>query len=539
MNYVSKSLVLLASSGLLTACIVDNPYAVPDSTAEMGSGGTSAGTGTGDATAEAGTETAEGDGDGDSGAGDGDGDGDGDMSPIPATCELAQAGVSNVGCLFFGVDLDTHDEVEDSQFAITVVNVQPDQDASVVVERKQDGGWVNAAGPVMVGALDLHSFPLPDLHQDDSGKLVGGAYRVSSDLPIVAYQFNPVDGVESNLSDASMLYPVASWDHLNDLVGWVSTNDEFQQGTYATIVAAVDGTVVEVTPSVGTLSGAGVPAGKANEPFNITLDEGDIVEVMTKTQNVGLSGTRINSDEAHPIGVFSGHECALIPHNVFACDHLEDQLSGKHLWGRHFIASRMPARVTGPPESTLWQIYASEDATTVTLAADAEITGLPDSPVNMSAGQVVEFYASGVDAIPGDFEILADKPIAVINYMIGSQNIAAQFEVGDPAMVQLGPVSQYLSRYVVLVPGTWVNDYLVITRELDAQITLDGQPVPDLDFVPVANSGYEVARLSVADGVHVIDGTKNFAVVVVGYDQWDSYAYLGGIGTAVINPNPN
>ena len=61
----------------------------------------------------------------------------------------------------------------------------------------------------------------------------------------------------------------------------------------------------------------------------------------------------------------------------------------------------------------------------------------------------------------------------------------------------------------------------------------------DLDFMPVANSGYEVARLSVADGVHVIDGTKNFAVVVVGYDQWDSYAYLGGIGTAVINPNPN
>jgi hypothetical protein len=27
-------------------------------------------------------------------------------------------------------------------------------------------------------------------------------------------------------------------------------------------------------------------------------------------------------------------------------------------------------------------------------------------------------------------------------------------------------------------------------------------------------------------------------VIIVGYDQHDSYAYLGGTGTGVINPNP-
>ena len=30
----------------------------------------------------------------------------------------------------------------------------------------------------------------------------------------------------------------------------------------------------------------------------------------------------------HPIGVFSGQECAFVPANVYACDHLEEQLSG-------------------------------------------------------------------------------------------------------------------------------------------------------------------------------------------------------------------
>ena len=55
----------------------------------------------------------------------------------------------------------------------------------------------------------------------------------------------------------------------------------------------------------------------------------------------------------------------------------------------------------------------------------------------------------------------------------------------------------------------------------------------------MANSGYEVARVAVLDGVHVFDGgDAAFGVVIVGYDQWDSYAYLGGTGTGKINPNP-
>jgi hypothetical protein len=484
----------------------------------------------------------DGDGDGDpTGDGDGDptgdGDGDGDGPPIPETCEQALQGESTVGCLFYGVDLDTHDLVETSQFAIAVSNVQENQIATVSVERKQNGMWNVVGGPTMVQALDLHTFNLPDNHSDDSGVRVGGAYRVTSDVPIIAYQFNPVDGSTSYLSDASMLYPVTAWDHFNEVVGWVSTNDGSQQGAYTTVVAAYDGTVVEVIPSVATLGGPGVPAGQPGIPFQVMLDEGDTAEVMTKTQNVGLTGTQINSDEDHPIGVFSGQECAFIPANVYACDHLEDQLSGLRLWGEHFIASRMPVR-GNPPESSLWQIYASEDGTTVTLNADAEVTGLPMGQLNMNSGDLVQFYASGTQAIPGDFEVTATKPIAIVNYMTGSLNLQGS-DQGDPAMVQLSPVEQYLPRYVVLVPGTWINDYAVITREMDAEITIDGVPVPDQNFVPVADSMYEVARVSVSDGVHLIDGgIAKFSVVIVGYDSYDSYAYLGGTGTGIINPNP-
>ncbi|NVB36750.1 IgGFc-binding protein [Pseudenhygromyxa sp. WMMC2535] len=461
---------------------------------------------------------------------------DQDASPIiPETCTQAEAGESTVGCLFYGVDLDSHDGVETQQFAIVVSNVQESQIATVTVEQKQNGAWSTIAGPQQVSPLDLYTFNLPDLHQDDSGVKVGGAYRVSSDVPIIAYQFNPIDGGSSYLSDASMLYPVPTWDHINHVVGWKVIDEGDVQGAYLTIVAAKDGTEVVVTPSATTLAGTNVPPSPAGVPFAINLDEGDVAEVMTKTMNVGLTGTRVVSDEDHPVAVFSGCECTFIPTNTYACDHLEEQLSGVRLWGQHFIASRVPPR--SATDTSLWQIYASEDGTSISINRDAAISGIPADNFVLNAGDVVELYVGGNASTPGDFEVEADKPIAVVNYMTGSENPGAG--IGDPAMVQLSPIEQFLPRYVVLVPGTWINDVAVIARPAGATITLDGAAIDDGLFIPVSTSGFEVARVPVSDGIHVFDGDENaFSVVIVGYDEYDSYAYLGGTGTGVINPNP-
>ncbi|MCA9692290.1 MAG: IgGFc-binding protein, partial [Myxococcales bacterium] len=353
-----------------------------------------------------------------------------------------------------------------------------------------------------------------------------------------AYQFNPVDGGSSFLSDASMLYPVPTWDHFNQIVGWRVINDGFGvQGSYVSIIAAYDGTVVTVTPNTATVAGPNVPAGQPGQPFQIMLNEGDLAEVMTKTLNANLTGTRVDSDEDHPVAVFSGNECTFIPTNVYACDHLEEQIAGVRLWGEHFIGSRVPPR-SNTPDTSLWQIYASEDGTTVNLSASPGVTGLPPNPINLNAGEAVEFYAGGTAQDPGDFEVNADKPIAVLNYMTGANNPGAN-NTGDPAMVQLSPVEQYLPRYVVLVPSTWVNDVAVVTRPEGAPIELDGMAIPDNLFIPVGNSGYEVARVPVPDGVHFFDGMfDKFSVIIVGYDSYDSYAYLGGTGTGIINPNP-
>jgi hypothetical protein len=298
--------------------------------------------------------------------------------------------------------------------------------------------------------------------------------------------------------------------------------------------------MVTVTPAVATAAGAGVPAGAPGAPFTVAMQDGDVLNVAVASLGTSMTGTRIASNDGHPVAVFAGQECALIPASTCCCDHLEEQLAGLRQWGSEFVASRMPVRNPGSPEATLWQIYASEMGTNVQINASPALSGIPANQFLLNAGEVREFYVSGPVGDEGDFHIVADKPINVLGYMIGSENMPAPYSaVGDPAAVQLSPVQQFLPRYVVLVPGTWVNDVAVITRQAGAALTIDGVPVDETAFAPIAASGYEVARIPVADGVHVLDGDDTpFGVVIVGYDEYDSYAYLGGSGTGKINPTP-
>lgn len=451
---------------------------------------------------------------------------------IPPTCALAEQSETTIGCLFFAVDLDQLGEgdadPEIALYAVVASNVQLDTTAAVTVELKVDGVWNVVEGPIAIPPRGLHVFELPDHHQDMSGRLEGGAYRLTSDIPVAAYQFNPwVAGAAT--SDASLLYPVASWDTQAHVVQWVNRN----YSAYLTIVAASDGTVVTVEPAVETLAGPGVTAGGPTTPILIELDEGDIAEVMAPRE-ANITGTTVASN--HPIGVFSGHECANIPEAVGGCDHLEEQLSGLRLWGTQFVASRVTPRNPDVPETSAWHIYASEDGTELVFDAAEGITGLPDAPVVLGRGEALELFVTGPPEHPGDFLVTTSRPAMLINYMTGIPHDGDNM-LGDPAMVQISPVEQYLTRYVLLVPSQWEYDDLVVTRPTGAAITLDGTPIADAAFIEVG-PGYEVARVRVEDGVHALDGEDAFGVVVVGYDFANSYAYLGGAGTSRINPVP-
>jgi hypothetical protein len=465
--------------------------------------------------------------------------GGGTGNVIPETCEEADAGESTVGCRFFAIDTDLVVVYDPNQFAIAVANVQLDQIANVTLEVDDGAGYAPVEPAVAIDPLDLHVFLPPDRHVDASGLAPHRAYRISSDVPVIGYQINPYVAGESYTSDASLLYPVASWDTLHYVLAQPKINSA--QESYFTVVAATDGTTVTVTPSVATKAGNGVPAGAAGMPFAVDLDEGDMLQVAASLDLADPTGTKIESNLDHPVAVFTGNTCALVPLESAACDHLQEQMFGVRQWGTDFVASRMAVRSTqGAPEPSLWQILASEDGTTVTFSASAAVTGVPAQPAMLDAGEALELYVSGTFAEPGDFIVQADKPIALANTMTGSSTVmpSGRPSLGDPSVVQLAPVEQFLPRYVILVPPEyWMWDVGTITRPAGVEIRLDGVAIPDADFIPVGPA-HEVARVPLTDNVHVLEGDAPFSIVVVGYDDDDSYAYLGGTGTAVINPNP-
>jgi hypothetical protein len=100
------------------------------------------------------------------------------------------------------------------------------------------------------------------------------------------------------------------------------------------------------------------------------------------------------------------------------------------------------------------------------------------------------------------------------------------------------PVEQYLDNYVVLVPTSWQNDYLTLTRAPGTTIIVDGTDVdtwPQWRQITSVNADWEVVRILVADGSHVLSGSADFGVIVSGVDAYDSYCYPGGLDQQIIN----
>jgi hypothetical protein len=450
---------------------------------------------------------------------------------IDDPCVFAAYTRSSVGCLYYAVDTNPIHSFVSGDYAIAVTNVDNATTANVIVEQKNGLTWSSIA-TFTVTPLDMHIEILPHRYTDGSTIYEGGAYRISSSVPVVAYQFNPIDGTSSFLSDASLLLPVTAMDTQYIVPAWpYGPADGSQSSGWPAHVqiAASAATDVRVTSPVVTEAGIDVPSMTPGVEETFALEEGDYLQLTVQNFLDSFAGMLIDSDE--PIAVFSSNDCANVPTgppNACCCDHLEEQVFGLQAWGEVYVAARVPQRVT---EGAVWHILAEEDATTVTFDFDGTVTGLP-TEVTLNAAEWVEYEVNGPSATPGDFVATADKPIHLTQYMVGGLG-----GDGDPAMVQALPVEQFIDQYVVVVPATWVNDYLVLVRESGQTVYVDGAPVTS-GWTQVGTSSYEVVRTAVADGAHVLYGTVPFGVVVVGWDSYDSYAYPGGLLQEIINPIP-
>jgi hypothetical protein len=442
-------------------------------------------------------------------------------------CEKAAFDRSSVGCVYYSVDTNSLG----NPFAIAVSNVDPNTAVNVVVEMKTGTTWAPVAGGTFtVMPRGLKTFVPPRRFASGSQLYAGGAYRITSDIPVISYQFAPIDGSTSFLSDASLLLPVSAFDRYYIVSAWPYGVDQGGSARPAHIqIVAAEPTTVMVTSPIASVAGPGAAALSPNVPQSYTMADGDYLQLTVATVDQSFTGAYIEADK--PVAVFSTNDCANVPNtpDQCCCDHLEEQLFGLQTWGKNYVAAQMPRRQT---EGSIWQILAQTDGTTITFDAPAGVTGLPPSVV-LNARQKVEYEVKGTTT-PGDFVITADKPVLVNQYTVGSFHVQDGSDVGDPDMVQAIPTEQFLAHYNILIPSTWNLDFLVLTRKTGTLIMVDGVE-PSATWHALAG-GWETTVIPAADGVHTLDSTAGFGVAVSGYDQYDSYSYPGGLNQTVINP---
>ena len=391
-----------------------------------------------------------------------------------------------------------------------------------------------------------------------------GAYRVVSDSPLAAYQFNPLEyrtGTGSALTysftaDASLLLPQGVLSDPRNQEYLVMTRPNWSRdgistpyGAFISIVGGgpfvtPDGGEM-VTVSVDTRATVGDPNNRFRElppgHYTFTLNRGEVLQLVGTRNNEDLTGSLVRANG--PIAVFAGHDCTYVPRDRPACDHLEEQLLPSATWGRRYAVTFLRDRVADPNEASVIRIMSQADGNHLSfegIGAPTTCTGA------LGRGQFCEFSSNE------NFVVTGEQPILVTQFMIGQgtsplcTTIAGVPPpdrdecVGDPAMVLEVPIEQFRNRYDVLIPSTYRLNYVNVTAPTGAEVTLDGN---DLDPARVrgpfpVGAGLEVRVVQVDGGAHTLatrDG-RPFGAKVYGVAAYTSYMYPGGLNLSPINP---
>ncbi|MFV8753778.1 IgGFc-binding protein [Nannocystaceae bacterium ST9] len=431
------------------------------------------------------------------------------LPTIPETCAQALMIESTVGCSFHANKMQNFQEEPTS---LVVGNVSDENPATLQLYFGPPGGGEQAVGgPIMIPPGGTHEFVLnmPGEPGDVSVLRQGGAHRVESDRPVVAYQHSPISAVAHN--DSSMLIP----DHAlgqNYIVAAWSTNIG-NDYSYFNVVGIEENTTVEWQPRNATAAGSGVPAVGALATGMVVIGAYDMLQV---TASSDVSGTIISTSE--PAWVVGAVPCVNIPANVTYCDHIEELMLPLEYWGEQYVGAHAPQRGN---EDYWWRIYSGDDAVTITTDPPQ-----PGTPALLDRGEFIEFSTQQ------SFIATADGPFLPVQYLEGQDGGAG---TGDPASYQMVPTEQFLPRYVFVTGTGYDENYVQITRpQGGADVLVDGAVVTGYYAV----GEFEVADWSISQGAHVAESDDAFGVIQVGYTDVTSYAYPGGLRLAKINPNP-
>ncbi|MEM7153328.1 MAG: IgGFc-binding protein [Myxococcota bacterium] len=492
-------------------------------------------------------------------------------------CEVEAELPSSAGCSFIANrQLHLNEAAPDG---LVVANPNEGLEAIVQLYRTPEGTrFEEPVGvPITLQPGEDHVFELTsDFVLGNSSMFrTGGTFRAESNVPINAYLHSPLANARGN--DSSLLLPETTL-RRDYVVTSFSPHEEQAEGqgepSYFEIVATEDFTEVTWTPPVDT-AGTGininfVSAGDTSPVLNMNrFDTVRIAASANVQENADLrdvSGTVIHSNK--PIWVVGASRCSRVPVREEPargrCDPLQEVLIPLDYWGERYVAAHSPDR---DQERHWWRIYSGNPDVRITAEGNLGCDGPVLTEENCTApntfdGEGCTFAARGswiqVD-VNNECSFFLDSNMTgafmPVQYLqSGSVSDEAPVEaalVGDPAMYQMVPVEQFLSRYVFSTGVGFDEHYVQVIRQGGGpSVFLDNQSVSG--FYPVTET-YEVADVPIEAGAHIIESGATFGIVQFGLSGADpsrecenelkngnmvcltSYAYPGGMKSERIN----
>jgi len=512
-------------------------------------------------------------------------------------CSKAEDEPSNVGCHFWAVDLDNEatggpisNDAAAAQYAVVVAN-----NSFVPAEAKVYINTANVGEPVNEQLVQTVTIPARDLAQinldqreidgtmgqngsytrgSGSGTFVSPhAYRIETNEPVVAYQFNPI--IQQFSNDASILIPRQALGEHYYVLGYPTANpckieglpggdltDSIPDHTAITIIGTQDGTQVTVKPTHPIMASAGpsgiaIPATPAGTPLTFTINKYDVVNLesdqpigsfttcisLAAIQDGDFSGSEITSTK--PVAVFSSLERGIgtggleIPEppgwdgESCCTDHLEQQMFPTTALGKQFAVSRSPVRSTNPSwaEPDIYRVVATVDGTNIETNLGGEFASF-----TLNAGDWKAFYSDH------GFTLKSNGGAVMLGQFLVSQGLIPDGGTGDPSFVVFPAAEQHRKDYTFLVPTTFSSNYMVLAKPQNAGITINGTSLAEFNdcttgVIGVVNGiTYDQLTCPMPEGVHSVSSDKPFGLTVYGYYNVGSYGYPGGSDVKIINP---
>jgi IgGFc binding protein len=418
---------------------------------------------------------------------------------------------------------------EHAPFAIVVSNPNVGI-AAVTVANAAGHTMTVTVDPGAIKALFPQQLGFPDQGQDGAG-VTKGAYKVTSNLPIVAYQFNPLNNVDVFSNDASLLIPRAGFDKRYIVVSYATLTRRGPNVTgrdnyngYFTVVAWQDDTQIQITASGQTVAGAdGTPALAPGQTYQVTLNAYDTLEIEAAAgpdpfTNDGLNGADLTGSvvqgmNGKTFGVFGGHEAVRIsaPNSNCCADHLEEMLFPTSTWGKQFAVARTTVRRDAPD---ILRVVAG--------TANTQVTFNP--PPSSGSCPILAQNAFCDVQITAPTEVVASQPVTVAHLMMSAiQNMTG---TGDPSLGIVPPVEQHRTDYKFLAPMDYDEQWVSIVAANGDAVTLDGAALGG--FVPFG-SGRMTATAKIGVGTHQVSCPMKCSVEVYGWSQAVSYLFAGGL----------